>query len=174
MEPLPAADLAYLGIPPLARTLVRRTPAVLRHSATARHDSWGIAVRGHGDGTLEADDPMRLVREGPILDLLTFDPLKPEPWTLARDAVLVLGAIEPQFLDPAPVPVHRTPVDWLRASGEGIVLLGGDRHDRRRMLGCCRGGIVAGSPAHGAQLKMLMSQPAFETRIFVRQRETAG
>lgn len=171
---IPPARLAGLGAPHHAANLVRRdlvtAPASCTGTVEPGQDLWLVAVRGRGDGVIEADDPSRLVRDGPILDLLRFDPLKPERWHLARGAVTALGAIEPQYLDPRPVHIHETPLDWLRASGNGLVLLTSDWREQRNTLMSCRGGIAATDPNFGVRLRETMTRPILEPRIYVVKR----
>ncbi len=168
MEPVAGTVLALRGVAPAARELVR-LPGALRHALAAEPDDWVVAVRGHGDGTIAAPQPLRFVREAAILDLLSFHPRQPERWRLARGAVLALGAIAPQFFDPEPVAVHRTPLAWLRAGGAGLVLLTRDRFECRHVLFQCEGGIVVDAPAYGAHLKQVLTAPVVEPRIFVAQ-----
>ena len=55
---------------------------------------------------IEAVDPLRCVRKGPVVDLVGFHPGCRERFALRTGNGVVLGAIEPQYLEPEPVPVH--------------------------------------------------------------------
>ena len=82
---------------------------------------------------IEAVDPLRCVRKGPVVDLVGFHPGCRERFALRTGNGVVLGAIEPQYLEPEPVPVWDDVTDWLRAGCRGIVLLTNDRHQRVRI-----------------------------------------
>jgi hypothetical protein len=107
---------------------------------------------------IEATDPLMAVAVGPVIDLLAFSPSAPGRWALRRGITTVVGAIEPQYLDPVPVPVHRDVTDWLRADCRGIVLLTSDRIEAVRLLHQCRA-IEAEDAAHAAELRRLLAGP---------------
>ena len=67
--------------------------------------------------------------------------------------------IEPQYLDPEPVRVHRSVLDWLRAGCSGLVPLSSDRADLYRLLSDCHGGIVAADDTHARDLRRALSHP---------------
>jgi hypothetical protein len=83
---------------------------------------------------IEAVDSLRCVRKGPVVDLVGFHPGCRERFALRTGNGVVLGAIEPQYLEPEPVPVWDDVTDWLRAGCRGIVLLTNDCHQRVRIL----------------------------------------
>jgi hypothetical protein len=68
------------------------------------------------------------------------------------------------------VHIHATPLDWLRANGDGLVPLTGDWREQRDILTCCRGGIVTADPDFGVRLRDTMTRPILEPRIFVAKR----
>jgi hypothetical protein len=114
------------------------------------------------------------VREAAILDLIAIDPARPDAWRLVRGSVTVLGGIEPQYLNPAPVPIRPDPRDWLRADGEGLCLLSHDPCEQRQILNLCRGGYVVDDPAFGARLRDLVARPLIEPPpVYVAQRAAA-
>jgi hypothetical protein len=160
------ADLERYGVPAEAADLVRRdawVPTGWQVGTTERErDIWMIAVRGNADGDIEADDPVRCVREGPILDLLKFDPNAPKHWRLARDAVTALGVIEPQYLGPGPVQISPTPRAWLQAGGRGLCMLTPDWRERRDILHQCRNGYAADDPAFAIYLRDLAARPLID------------
>jgi hypothetical protein len=93
---------------------------------------WVFPVCGGLD--LETPDPLTTVSVGEVIDLVAFSPRVPRAWALLRGAATVLGAVEPQYLDPAPVVLRQDPMAWLRAECDGIVLLTSDPVERRRVL----------------------------------------
>jgi hypothetical protein len=86
------------------------------------------------------------------------NPAAPDRWALRRGIASWLGACEPQYLDPDPVPVWRTPLGWLRAGCRGLVLLTEDKTDRYRCLSML-GSIVAEDQAHTADCGARSSGP---------------
>jgi hypothetical protein len=168
------ADLARYRVPPEAGPLVRRDPLIdagWQFGAVERTwDNWLIAVRGYGDGSIETDDPLQLVREGPVLDLLRLNPTQPHRWRLVRGSVTVLGAIEPQYLRPAPVRLHSDPLAWLRSGGEGLCLLTPDWHEQRDILSQCRSGFAVDDLGVGRHLQDVIARPLVgPPPIFVRR-----
>ena len=107
----------------------------------------------------EAPRPRLYTQWGPIVDLIAWHPADPERWVLRTGAAEWLGCIEPQFMDPDPVPVHRSVLDWLRAGRVGLVLLSDHPMDQYRVLSCCRNGVVAADDEHGRQLRRVLSRP---------------
>jgi hypothetical protein len=116
----------------------------------------------------ETADPAAVVGTGPIIDLVAFSPAAPSRWALRRGAAMVLGAIEPQYLDPPPVPIHRDVTDWLRAGCRGLVLLTRDPHEAGCILRECQT-IEAEDAGHAAELRRLVLLPPYcDTRVTVR------
>jgi hypothetical protein len=107
----------------------------------------------------EAADPATAVHEGEIVDLLAFHPAFPLRWALRRDATDWLGAIEPQYLDPMPIPVWRSPLNWLRAGCVGLVVLSPRPAEAWRILSGCVGGLVAEDKRHAAELRAALVRP---------------
>jgi hypothetical protein len=87
------------------------------------------------------------VRHGDIVDIVAWHPDHPGRWALRLGNALHLGLIEPQYLDPEAVRVHRGPLGWLRARCRGLVLLTHDPRDQYRILTICRA-IIAEDPEH--------------------------
>jgi hypothetical protein len=79
---------------------------------------------------IEAVDPLDIVSTGPIVDLVAFHPHCRDRFALRIGHAVVLGAVEPQHLEPARVPVWGDIGDWLRAGCSGLVVRGfrGTRH----------------------------------------------
>ena len=117
-----------------------------------------IPVRVDNPLSPEAADPIATKSTGEIVDLLAFHPAQPHRWALRTGVAEWLGAIEPQYLEPEPVQVWRSPLSWLRAGGKGLVLLSHSSTDRYRILSGCRC-IIAEDAAHAAELRQVVSQP---------------
>jgi len=128
-----------------------------------------LPVRVDNPLSPEAGDPSETVRAGPIVDLLAMHPAQPGRWALRCDAAEWLGTIEPQYLDPSPVPVWRSPLAWLRADCRGLVLLSRDRRDQYRILAGCLGGILAEDPRHAMELRRVLEHSWPAPRVFVRE-----
>jgi hypothetical protein len=117
---------------------------------------------------IEAADPLAVVATGPVIDLLAFSPLALRRWALRRGVATVLGAIEPQYANPDPVPIHRDVTDWLRAGCRGIVLLASEPHEAERVLRECSI-IEAEDAPHAAELRRLLTpRPPARPAIRVR------
>ena len=106
----------------------------------------------------EAADPLVTVNSGEIVDLVAFHPAKPDRWALRVGAAEWLGAIEPQYLDPEPVPIWRCPLSWLQAGCAGLVMLSRSLTDHHRALSGCRS-VVAEDSAHAAELRRVLGRP---------------
>jgi hypothetical protein len=140
-EAIPLPDLAAHGVHEVAADLVRRDPLV----AAARRvgnispdvDSWLVAVRSDPMDELPDDitggEPGDTLRRGAVVDIIVFDPSRPTTWSLQVGIAKVLGRIDPQYLPPLPaVRIHKTPLDWLRAGGDGLAFVFLDRAERTR------------------------------------------
>src|SRR6266550_6674203 len=117
----------------------------------------------------EASDPVQAVREGKILDLLAFSPAYPMRWALRTGNATWLGAIEPQFLMPEPVPIWRNPLAWLRNDCRGLVLLNPVRSEQYRVLTVCDS-IVAEDERHAAELREVLDHPWLAPPVYSRRR----
>ena len=127
-----------------------------------------VTVRGDPDGNIDHPQWQEQVRRGTLLDLCAFLPSNPSRWAVRRGSASVLGAVRPQYLSPAPVAVWRDPLAWLRALGEGVVLLTEDRAEMQRILPSFPGGVVAEDADHGRELRSLLERPALVPPVFVR------
>jgi hypothetical protein len=119
----------------------------------------------------ETPDPLVYARHlGDIVDLVAWHPKHPQAWPLRLGAATWLGCIEPQYCNPDPVVVRRSPLAWLRARCDGLVILSSDPADAYRLLsGCCE--IAAEDHQHAAELRKLVRRPWSLPRITVAARE---
>ena len=106
---------------------------------------------------IEAVDPLDVVSTGPIVDLVTFHPHCRDRFALRIGHAVVIGAVEPQHLEPARVLVWGDIGDWLRAGCSGLVLLTADCHQRGRILRRIES-IEAAQPA---QVKAWLALPEY-------------
>ena len=102
------------------------------------------------------------------VDLVAWHPKVPARWWLRRGIAVLLGEIEIVHAEvyDEPIQVHRTPLDWLKAGGDGIVLL----TDPADAFSYLRGlKIVAEDVSHGLELERRLRPPVPELpHIFVR------
>ena len=116
-------------------------------------------VRVERPYTPEARRPGIWARWGPIVDLVAWHPSEPLRWALRVGSAEWIGCIEPQYLDPEPVRVHRSVFDWLRAGCSGLVPLSSDRGELYRLLSGVHGGILAADDTHARDLRRALSHP---------------
>ncbi len=129
--PLFAAGITSQTIAAVAPAIVRIAVAGSTYEPDpAGKGAFLLPVRVDNPLTPEAADSIGIIRAGSIVDLLAFHPAHPYRWALRRDDAEWLGAIEPQYLDPAPVPVWRSPLAWLQAGCRGLVVLSPVAADR--------------------------------------------
>ncbi len=108
--------------------------------------------------TPEASNPPQAVRFGTLVDLVAWHPARPESWALRVGSAEWLGAIEPQYLDPAPVKVHQTILSWLQSGTRGIVPLHRTPAELYRVLTYCNR-IEAQDKAHATELRRALRLP---------------
>jgi hypothetical protein len=170
-------ELQHHNVPMRAITLV--CPAFLKITLDGdslfRPDPTGkpalvvMACVADGDcpDCIETDDPEFAISLGATIDLVAFSPQAPGRFALRCGAAAVLGSIKPQYCNPAPVPVHRGVMSWLRSGCRGIVLL---TRDRIVAGGILRGisHLEADSIEHAAELRRLMAMPTVETVVTTR------
>jgi hypothetical protein len=146
--PLSAAQELHnrFGVPWRAITLACPVPTRARFTDKARSlfepDEDGGAVwvipatcvNPSQPEEIEAVDPLDVVANGPIVDLVAFHLHCRNRFALRTGAAVVLGCIEPQYCEPGRVKVWSDIGDWLRKGCSGIVLLTADGHQRGRIL----------------------------------------
>ena len=120
--------------------------------------------------TPESPSPAQAARFGDLVDLVAWDPQHPHAWALRCDAAEWLGSIEPQYMEPPPVPIHRGPLGWLQARCRGLVLLSRESVSQYRLLINVQR-IEAEDAAHAAELQGVLSRPwPIPTVTIARQR----
>jgi hypothetical protein len=108
--------------------------------------------------TPESNLPHSYCRFGEVVDLVAWDPRRPRRWALRVGAAEWLGCIEPQYLEPDPVPIRSSVLSWFRAGCRGLVLLSRSAPDQYRLLSVCFR-IAAEDRAHQAELRRVLSLP---------------
>jgi hypothetical protein len=116
-------------------------------------------VRIDNELTPEAEQPLSCARIlGHLVDLLAWHPRHPTRWALRTGAATWLGCIGPQYMEPDPVAVRRTPLAWLQAECDGLVILSNEPADAYRLL-CGLRQIDAEDAEHATELRRLVRQP---------------
>ncbi len=132
-----------------------------------------IACRGNADGDVEADDPFALVTGGPLLDLIAVPFKRPQAWAARIGSATFLGACEPQFVSPPPVPIWRNPINWLRAGCDGVVSLTDNPREQQHLLLRFRT-LGAEDIAHRAELQRIVSRPWLLPKILIPRQARAA
>jgi len=122
----------------------------------------------------EAIDPDETIAAGDVVDLLAFHPKNEGRWALRAGAAEWAGAIKPLYMAPEAVRISRSPLSWLRAGCEGLVLLSRDRRDQYRILTGCLGGILAEDLRHAAELRRVLEHPWPAPRVIVAEARHAA
>lgn len=83
--------------------------------------TWTPAPPGTGRRLLA----MAVEVDGEIIDIVAWQPRRPDIWWLRLGVATILGAdaIDASHWRGEPVVLHETPEDWVRARGEGAVIL---------------------------------------------------
>lgn len=109
-----------------------------------------------------------------LVDLLAFDPRRKSEWfvRLGSEPLLGASALSEQLLG-KPLHIFRSPLTWLQASCDGIVIL--DINWAFIDLTTAPHGIVGEDDAHTDELRRFMTETALcrLPRFLVRQREAA-
>ena len=175
VEDLTALTAAGVGWPAITDAVPALAKIRVDGAEFEFNDSGGEAfvlpVRTDSPTTPESIEPLATVRESPIVDLVAFHPRHPAHWALRYGSAEWLGAVEPQYLDPEPVMVWRSPLSWLRSGCRGLVPLSCDPASQYRVLSILSA-IVAEDHRHAADLRRVLARPwpipkvltAWETR----------
>jgi hypothetical protein len=99
----------------------------------------------HHKDTPESTRPDAFPLIGNLVDLVAWDERAPNEWRLRTGEGHWLGAIGPQYLNPEPVPIRRSPLSWLQNRCIGLVPLSPDPAEIRRVLSFCARPQVRGA-----------------------------
>lgn len=109
-----------------------------------------------------------------LVDLIAFDPRRPTEWFARLDSEPLLGAsaLSDQLLG-KPLHIFWSPLTWLQASCDGVVIL--DFNRAFADLVTAPNGLVGEDDAHTDELRRVMTETALcrLPRFLVRQREAA-
>jgi hypothetical protein len=106
----------------------------------------------------ESCTPASSCRFGLTIDLVAWWPSYPGRWALRTGGAEWLGAVEPQFCEPAPVSIRTSVLNWFKAGCTGLVLLSPTPADRYRILSSCRAGVIAEDREHARELRCLLGR----------------
>jgi hypothetical protein len=129
-------------------------------------------IRVENPATPESLDPEGSVRRGALVDLVAWDPSVPHEWALRMGSGEWLGCVEPQYLDPAPVCIWRSIINWFRAGCRGTVPLSPDPAAIYQLMMDFCGGIVAEDESHAAELRHLPERQWLLPQITVARKPT--
>lgn len=163
-------QLLALGVPSVTLAMLKGVEA------------WGYGVvkasAGEGGLYLPGEGPPHLllpVREdGELVDLVAFRSSEPHNWRLRAGNGWALGmdwGLEP-FTRGWPVPVHETPLDWLKAKMAGICILDWDAPDLFSLLAIER--LDCATPELARMLRAALTRPANLPLISVRENRLAA
>jgi hypothetical protein len=99
---------------------------------------------------------------GELVDLICWDTDTPHAWASRCGVAEWLGCASRDD----PTPIRRSPVDWLRNSCSGLVLLTQDRVRQYEILSECND-IVAADDYHADALNALLAYPYPRKAVFV-------
>lgn len=157
---LDLAGTAYAKVEPAGQALFQPNPASDR-------SAFILPVRVEYPDTPESTTtPEAVLERGEIVDLVAFTPQLATRWALRAGNAEWLGACPPQYLEPEPVTVHRSPLDWLRADCQGLVCLATKPLDVLRFLTRFAAVSVV-DDAHAEELKAIIDRPLLYPEILV-------
>ncbi|KFG90039.1 hypothetical protein BV98_002212 [Sphingobium herbicidovorans NBRC 16415] len=98
---------------------------------------------------------------GDIIDMVAFDPRWPDRWLRRTGNAVLLNAddIAAPRWDAGTVEVWATPLDWLRAGGEGVVILDYDNREVVEQLKLCETIVTDRVTARLIRLEFSRPQP---------------
>ncbi len=150
---------AYTRVQPVGRLLFQPNP-------DSELAAFILPVRVDCPDTPESPDPEAAIESGEIVDLVAFDPELGAQWVLRTGNAEWLGSCPPQYLDPPPVPLHRSPIDWLRGGCEGLVCLARAPIEIHRFL-CRFAALDVADERHAEELQALLERPPTHPEILV-------
>jgi hypothetical protein len=166
---VPAHDVDYYQMVGVARMWVEQTDDGYRYQPDP--DGVGRAfispILAHHPDTLETPHAWACVRVGNLVDLLAWDPGHPTRWALRTGKASWLGAALPQFCNPPPTEVWRTPLNWFRNDCAGLVALTRDRAEVYRLLSALIGGIIVEDQAHADEIRGILERPRLTPPITI-------
>lgn len=132
------------------------------------HFAYITPLRVERPDTALSPEPWEAARFGELVDLIAWDPAAPQRWALRVGASSSLGSIP--WGEPFPATIRASPLSWLKADCDGLVLLTRDPVEVRAILGEFEHGIQAESDALTAQLRKLVATPVARPPRILTQR----
>lgn len=111
-------------------------------------------VRAESPLTPLAPDPWAAVRWGEICDLVAWCPKVPGDWRLRVGNAKWLGAAPLPSIDPFPVHLRSTVLNWMRAGADGLVMLSKNSAIRAQILSALDRRAVVETAAHRRSLEV--------------------
>ena len=113
-------------------------------------------------------DPWETARCGELADLIAWDPDAPQSWALRVGNSHWLGSIP--WGEPFPALLRASPLSWLKADCDGLVVLSRDPVEVRAILGEFEYGVHTESDVLTAQLRKLVATPVAHPPRILTQR----
>jgi hypothetical protein len=132
-----------------------------------RYSPWGdttgcafiVPVRVDWSDTPESTRGIEAVRSGNLIDLLALCPERSDRWALRLGDADWIGTMPPQYGNPDPVRIWRSPVRWLQSGCRGLVMLTRSGADIYRILSGCDTLHVEDDPEHERELLRILTRP---------------
>jgi hypothetical protein len=180
-SPLRRRELLQAGVPQRALDLAGPAFALVRPvgrllfepNPDSELGAFLIPVRAEHPNTPESTNPEAAIAEGEIVDMVAFDPSLAGHWVCRTGNAEWLGACPPQYMEPPPVPLHRSPIDWLRADCQGLVCLARAPIEIHRFL-LRFAALDVADEAHAAMLLAVLERPPQHPEILVGGRAYVG
>lgn len=157
--------LASLGVSPVSIADVgsRHVPFGIVNAEVLKHGFYQP-----GAGAAHIVQPV--FSDGGIIDLVAWRSLTPSRWNLRTGLGWLMGIDEVSTVGgwdaSRPVKLHATPLDWLRASGEGICILDWDAPELHTLSEIHA--IEVDDRKLGSRLISVLSRPARLPHLIVR------
>jgi hypothetical protein len=116
-------------------------------------------ICAHYPQTPESERPDRGPIFGGVVDLVAWSERAPENWLLRVGSAAWLGSIAPQYMDPEPIPLWRSPVSWLRNGCVGLVVLARARIEAFQVLSRCVGDLIPEDEELAERVIAALDQP---------------
>jgi hypothetical protein len=121
-----------------------------------------------------AVDPWDTLRFGELVDLVAWfpQPKRRRQW-LTRAGSAWLGATLPREIEPFPTVILPAPLDWLRAAGEGVVILTSNCHEVAQLIGALQY-VAIDDPETAARLQGLLEEDDRRRRPHILRQSLAA
>jgi hypothetical protein len=136
-------------------------------------ESFVVPVRVDPEAPVDVDHPApsQVVALGDPIDLVAFDPERPDWFAVMTGEAPVLGAA--LHADAEPTVVWRSPLAWLQAKCRGVVALTTNPIELRAILERLPGGITAQDLEHAREIEAAFKTPKPTPRIYIHKARAA-